>query len=190
MLDLLYQNNSNLDEFQNVVHHIELLQKESSYLLEIKYHGTQNKLGNLITMKEKEINQNLLTSYLELKNQIVLIQKILRQNNIPNIDLSKIITFINDFSKYILISDELIINEIYTQNLCILNKQNTMNLSLKSGRKIILKNRNFDLEDFTYDELIEILRVLDILIKSDEFNYLRTKLTEQLANISSISFVE
>ena len=46
----------------------------------------------------------------------------------------------------------------------LINKTETIPLYLKNGRKIVLTNSNFDFSNFTYDELIEILRVLDVMI--------------------------
>lgn len=191
LLNLLYNDNIELTEFKNTLNDIVFLQKETSNILNIKYDNINHELGNLITIKEKDIDDNLLTSYFDLKKEIITFQNILEQNNIPNLELSKIIDFLNKFSKYLLKDENFIETKTCLQTLCLMqDDNNNLPLSLKSGRKIILKNRNFDLTSFTYDELLEILRVLDIIIKDDQFEYLRVKITEQLANISSISFPE
>ena len=104
-----------------------------------------------------------------------------------------IVSFINKFNEYILndLDETISNNEINTEIDTIIIEKEKNNIPIKLGRKkILLTPRNFDLSQLSQDELIEILRILDVMIKDDSYDYLRTKIVEQIINVTSISFIK
>ncbi len=49
---------------------------------------------------------------------------------------------------------------------------------------------NFDISIFTRDELIEILRFLDITVTDNSYDYLRSEISKQIESISNISILK
>lgn len=184
LLDVI--NSVDLDEnIVNVLNNILILRHKTYNRLEL-----DNTDDYKFEIKSDEIDKELLTYFNNLETEIQNICKDLNQNNIPSIDLKLIMKFINIFKSSYLKEEIKDINyNDYSNNIIFLDKDRKyLPLSINK-KKVLLTSRNFDLTIFSQDELIEILRVLDILTKDDEFDYLRTKIVEQITNNSSISFL-
>lgn len=190
LLDLMGEDNIEFTDLTHIIDKLKKLRKESSDLFGLEYEDTKD-IGNLVTIKHREIHHNLLDKYNSILDEIKNIKTKLEESEIPEINLNLLIDFINIFNHTLLNKPDKIEHINTEQNLIYINrKDEKIPIMLKSGKKLILTNRNIDLSPFSQSELIEILRVLDIIIKDDDFNYLRTKITERLSDYSTISFAK
>ena len=80
LLDILYQDNFELNTFERVINQLKDLRRESYYLLNINGEDNRNKLGNLITIKYRNIDSDLFNTYPNLRKQIKIINKNLKDN--------------------------------------------------------------------------------------------------------------
>lgn len=190
LLCLLGEDNIEFSDLTDIIDKLKKIRKESSELFGLPYEDIQN-IGKLIAVKDRELNHNLLDKYNCIVDEIKNINIKLEESEIPEINLNLLIDFINIFNHTLLNKADKLKSINTEQNLIYINKKDEkIPIMLKSGKKLILTNRNIDLSPFSRGELIEILRVLDIIIKDDDFNYLRTKITQRLSNYSTISFAK
>ena len=180
LLDLFYKETLDIDE---IVLSIESIRK-------------LNQIDDLkIFIPNHNLNSELLNSFEECKKEISLILKILNENEVPTLNIKYLIKFLNIFEEKMLknVEEEKKINIKDIENIegkvVLINKTETIPLYLKNGRKIVLTNINFDFSNFTYDELIEILRVLDVMILDNRYDILRSELAKQISSIESISSI-
>jgi len=193
LLDLMGEDNIEFTDLTHIIDKLKKLRKESSDLFGLEYEDTKDTkdIGDLVTIKDREIDYNLLDKYNSILDEIKNIKTKLEESEIPEINLNLLIDFINIFNHTLLNKPDKVENINTEQDLIYINRKNEkIPIMLKSGKKLILTNRNIDLSPFSQSELIEILRVLDIIIKDDDFNYLRTKITERLSDYSTISFAK
>ena len=187
LLDLLYSEDVDYDIFLKDVKNLLDVRRDSHKKLGFNPDTYSEIKMNLV--KEKEIPSDIVDSFNEMKSHLSHIIHRLNQNEIPVLNINIITNFINLFNKY---------GDSNTENLKINTKINTVlidtkshNIRLNTGKnKILLTPRNTDLTDFSQDELVEILRVLDVISKDDTYDYLKAEIVDQISNISSISFID
>ena len=159
----------------------EIFEKEEvnlEELLELVKDITKKPISNISFVKEKELNPKLLEAYSKFSQEISSLEKQ------DTLDLSLIISFLNLFEELIKSEKRF---EVPETNPIILTRRESYPLILKNNRKIILTDSSFNLSDFTCDELIEILRVLDVVIIDNRYDNLRTEIAKQIESISSVS---
>ena len=135
--------------------------------------------SNLSFIKERELDNQLLETFSQFSEEI---SSLSEQNTL---DLSLVISFLNLFEEKLLQSDKRY--SIPETDPIIITQREKTPLILKNNRKIILTDSNFDLSNFTCDELIEILRVLDVVVIDNRYDILRSEIAKQIESISSVS---
>ena len=166
LITLFEQEEIHLDELTNTIQ--DITQKPIS--------------SNLSFIKERELDPKLLEAYSYFSKEI---SSISEQNTL---DLSVIISFINLFEEKILQSNNRY--SVPETNPIIITQREKIPLILKNNRKVILTDNNFDLTDFTCSELIEILRVLDVVVTDNRYDNLRTEIAKQIESISTVSVTQ
>ena len=147
-----------------------------------------------ILVQEKKLDTELVTAYNQAQKEISSVYTVMTKGEIPTLNLDIIQNFIFEFSKIDAVeqNEE---NEDYEQNktgkgeyyeqLAILtNQEKGFPLVFKNGEKTILSRRDFNLSEFKCDELVEILKFLDIMISDESYDYLRTEIAKRIASIS------
>lgn len=181
--DLLYlftQEEIDKDELHETLKDINALNKDK-YELNLES----------VTTEKYIPDKTLVKSYFNCLDEIKSVCNTLNKKEIPTLNLNKVICFLELFSKNIL-DTQIEINNLVKQegNIIILSeKEESFPLLLKNGKKIILTNSNFDFSSFCYDELIELLRLLDIVISDNKYDNLRCEITKHISSISSVSLV-
>lgn len=152
-----------------------------------------NELGNNKIIKEKitfiqdrPLDSKFLESYQEFSKEISYIQT---NKDVPTLDISLIISFMNLFEETLLKTEKRfsVQDDIDGKVLVLTSKREKTPLVLKNNKKIVLTNSNFDLSDFNCSELIEILRVLDVIVSDNRYDILRAEIAKQIQFISSVS---
>lgn len=175
---------SNLIDIVKEIQNVKEISKKILNMPEKKF----NEKTDITLIKERDLDINFLNSYKEVSDEISLIEKVLKKDEIPTLNISKISYFLNNFEENLLN----IFNEKKEYNfegkiVILTSKNDSLPLILKNGKKILLSPSNFDLSLFTYDELIEILRILDIVISDNKYDFLRSQIAKHIVSISSIS---
>ena len=136
------------------------------------------------------VSEELLNSYNECKNELFTVYSFLEEKKTPILNLDKIKDFLLQFSK--LVNEEITFQnvDINDEILVLSNKEEKIPLCFKNGKKIVMTKKNFDISLFTYDELLEILRFLDIIVTDNSYDYLRSEITKQIEYISNISIIK
>lgn len=146
-------------------------------------------IDNFYQFPNSSLYSNLIKEYQDFYKEIEGLINLIKKDKVPNLDLLQIIKFINTFEPF-LKSDkqiELDNEQLIGKSVILCSESEKMQLVLKNGDKIILSLNNYDLSSFTYDQLIEILRVLDVMVSDDRYDLLRTEISKEIASISSIS---
>lgn len=143
-------------------------------------------------VKEKELDKNLLDGYEKAKDEIKSVYEYIDKNKenvvVLNLDLFK--KFVCDFSLHLLKKEEPIKNGDIEGVTCVLSgKEDKTSLMLKSGKKVIITHKNYNFTDFSYEELLEILRFFDIVVSDNSYDHIRTEITKQINAISSVSSI-
>lgn len=167
---------------------------------------------NKLRKKKVEIKRDLLNrretldpqvshAYSICSKEIHDIQDRLIKNEIPTININNIISFLKVFANFYLEKKEITQDEtnedkeldLQTQDtlnngkIIVVSEEKTFPLKFRNGRKILLTTNNFDLSLFTHDELIELLRLLDVIISDNRYDFLRSEIAKQISIISSVS---
>lgn len=136
-----------------------------------------------------ELKAELIDKYLQLRKEINSMYTHLQRQEISPLNLVKMFDFFNLFGKVFLKEEE--IKYASVSGLVTINTEDEkIPLMFKNKKKVILSKTNFDLSHFTSNELIEILRLLDVLICDNSYDHLRTEISKHLANISQVSIVK
>jgi len=139
-------------------------------------------------VENKKLDEKLIKSYKEAKNELYNTYKLLEKDEIPVLNLDKVKDFLEEFSN---LADDVILDinetDINDKIVILSNNNEKKHLIFKNGKKIVLTKKLFDLSVFTHDELVEILQFLDLIITDDSYDYLRSEIAKQITNISSIS---
>lgn len=132
---------------------------------------------------DKTPTPEIVQSVTSLKAHIHNISDTINRDEIPYIEFNGIIEKVNDLVNYYNIGPAIpTIDKPSTGLISISpNGDTSVPLTLKSGNKITITSRNFNLTMFTKSELIEILEMLDHIITDDRYDDLRTKITTEIA---------
>lgn len=174
-IEKLYEILQNLNKLRNNKFNIyksSLMNKKEKVYEDI-VKNCVNEVDNILNVLEKEEVATInLSSFINLKRNITA-EKQLESNTLePNILETNTLEKFN--GKVLILSSD----------------RNKNALQLKSGKKIILTNTNFDFSSFSYDELIEILRLFDVMICDHKYDNLRYEITKQISCISSFSLIK
>lgn len=186
LLDLIYSDSIDYNILKEKVQDLLDVRNNTHFIL--NYEFDKYKELKLNVLKEKELSPFVSQAFNDLNSEISRIVTILNKDERPFINLKHILTFINNFNKYILKNNTEIILNTNIDSLLISNNNHNIPIKL-NDKNILLTPRNFDLSQLSQDQLIEILRVLDVISKDDTYDYLRTKIVEQISNLTSITFV-
>lgn len=186
LLDLIYSDSIDYNILKEKVQ--DLLDVRNNTHLILNYEFDKYKELKLNVLKEKELSPSVSQAFDDLNSEISSIVNILNKDERPFINLKHILTFINNFNKHIMKNNTEIILNTNIDSLLISNNNHNIPIKL-NDKNILLTPRNFDLSQLSQDQLIEILRVLDVISKDDTYDYLRTKIVEQISNLTSITFV-
>jgi len=175
LLSLFENEKIDIEELMNVVKSFQKLRNDTREIL------------TPILSEEKKLEEDLLKSYEDVKSEIISVYKYLDMDSekTATLNLHIVRDFLIEFSK--LAKDDLKFPKVDINHIVLTSKEETIPLRFKNGKKIILTNRNFDLSEFNHEELLEILRFLDIVITDDRYDYLRSEISKEIATISSFS---
>ena len=146
-------------------------------------------------VKEREFDSQTIESYNFAKNEISAIYQTISDNKTPVLNLHTIKDFMKNISPYFLsqfpIHEDVNIDGVIT----IISSRSEIKdqdnqLILRNGRKVTITSRNCDFTDFSYNELIEILRFFDTLVTDSSLDYLRTEIVKQINAISNVSLIK
>ena len=192
-----------IEDLKEKILSIQQVRNETLYLFEKKSEDEKDKekderkLMNISgsIVKEKEFDVQTIESYNAAKNEISAIYKSVTNNKTPVLNLHTIKDFLKNISPYFLspisFEEEINIEGVITVLSCQTQSENEDNqLILKNGRRITITSRNCDFTDFSYNELIEILRFFDTLISDSSLDYLRTEIVKQINAISNVSLIK
>jgi len=177
--------NVNEKNYKEIVEKFNEMKNETCIFLNKE---NDNSLVELPVIKIVDIDKNIIGEFQKFKEGMKKMMKTYNKNEIPNINISLIIDFINKFSKFLQFDD--FIEEYNNKGSVLISENHEIPLKFESGDKIILTTKNFDLSYFTVDQLKEILRVIDILAKDERFDHLRKEITKQIIAISSIEKIK
>jgi len=146
------------------------------------------KIPDKLIVIDKTPTPEIKSYILDLKTQISDIIKTIKVGDIPCIELNRTIQTINNMTNYYNMSNDnnnepLEYIQSSSSGLISIssNESSTVPLILKTGNSIYLTSRNFNLTLFNTEELIEILERIDEMIIDDRFDYLRNKITSEIA---------
>jgi hypothetical protein len=163
---------------------------------------------NKEVLKQKDVlNPEILQAYSVCLKEINTISEKLTINEIPTFNIANVTNFLNIFSDTYLTHESQNLRKHTEENeikdgyekkkeadnngkIIVLANDESVPLKFKNGRKILLTVNNFDLSIFTSDELIELLRLLDIIVSDNKYDVLRSEITKQIAIISTISLLK
>ena len=176
--------------------------EEMNNLRSYQTNKTKFKINNdFVSQKKNILDSKNLSLLNNLYNETLAIKNSLDKTEIATFDVTILINFLNNILFLLnetkdeireLTLQKLILQDINGKILVLSDeeKSNKIPLIFKNGKKIILTNSNFDFSLFNYDELIEILRVLDIIITDNKYDVLRTEISKHIASISNFSLSE
>ena len=146
--------------------------------------------GERILIRERELDERLLMAFQELKGKVENLLNSLEEDKTPVFSLNSLIDFLNLFGELSKEKEVLRKTEKEGKIIILASRDEKIPLSLKNGRKIVLTPCDYDFSSFTYDELTEILRVMDILISDETFDPLRDEIVKQISLSTSISLLK
>ena len=130
----------------------------------------------------------LLESFILLEKQM---KDIAESKSVPIIDLNLWTDFIKTFNThYSRENVEHSLDHLKNQIAILSPESDDLPISLSSGKKTVITSHNFNLTNFTREELIEILRFLDVIVKDNKYDYLRTEIIDCLNSISEITVMK
>lgn len=137
-----------------------------------------------------ELSEEFFKCYQEFKNEITSTYSYLEKDKTTTLNLDKIKDFLISFGE--IIDDEIKIKETDINNkiLVLTDKEDKKYLSFENGKKIVMTKTNFNLTNYNYSELLEILRFLDITVSDNSYDYLRTQIVEEINSISNVSILK
>jgi hypothetical protein len=178
-----------IEEFLDIIKSLKKLRSETIKKFQLKKEIEKEIEDNIKLVREKPLDPELVKSYEETKNEIGSIYTSLEKDSIPTFNLNIVTNFIELFSKFMKDDYEEKKIELKGQILILSENDEKHNLQLNKNKKVILTKRNFDLSSFTHDELVEILRFLDLIIIDISYDYLRAEIVSQISSISNISTI-
>jgi len=179
----IFEKEVNVEELKSIIIDIQNLREETISKMKLNIPS----INHEIKIVSNSLTPELISYYNEVKTEIQNIRTCLEKEGIPTLNLNLVTNFLENFS--ILLDERVAFDKISLDDkILILSEDNKKhNLCLRQGKKIILTKRNFDLSQFTHDELIEILKYLDLIIKDDSYDYLRNEIVLQINSISNIT---
>ena len=198
LLALFSKEKIEIEDLKDKILSLQEIRDESLYLFEKKSGGEdekdERKLLNISgsIVKEKEFDLDTIESYNAAKNEISAIYKTISDNKTPVLNLHTIKDFLRNISPYFLSTsfDEDVNIEGVITVLSSQSKDEDNSLILKNGRRVTITARNCDFTDFSYNELIEILRFFDTLVSDASLDYLRTEIVKQINAITNVSLIK
>ena len=205
LLALFSKEKIEIEDLKDKILSLQEIREETLYLFERKSGGEDEKdkeredrkllniSGSIV--KEKEFDFQTIESYNAAKNEISAIYKTISDNKTPVLNLNLIKDFLKNIAPYFLSSAffeedgniEGVISILSSQTQTE-NQDNS--LILRNGRKVTITARNCDFTDFSYNELIEILRFFDTLVSDSSLDYLRTEIVKQINAITNVSLIK
>ena len=196
LLALFCQEKIEIEDLKEKILLLQQVREETLYLFEKKEdEKDERKLLNISgsIVKEKEFDLDTIESYNAAKNEISAIYKTVSENKTPVLNLHTIKDFLKNISPYFLSSisfeEDVNIEGVITI-LSSQSKDEDNSLILKNGRRVTITGRNCDFTDFSYNELIEILRFFDTLVSDSSLDYLRTEIVKQINAITNVSLIK
>ena len=195
LLALFCQEKIEIEDLKEKIFSLQQIRDETLYLFDKKEdEKDERKLLNISgsIVKEKEFDSQTIESYNTAKNEISAIYKSISNNKIPILNLHTIKDFLKNISPYFLSTsfDEDINIEGVITILSSQSKDEDNSLILKNGRRVTITARNCDFTDFSYNELIEILRFFDTLVSDSSLDYLRTEIVKQINAVTNVSLIK
>ena len=184
-----------LELFQNEVIEIEKLSKVLLKILskiettETETKTTETKettesiknMENRQFVKEKVLDEQLLIAYNKLSNHLENIA------DKQHFNIFKLSGFLNLFEKHLLKTEEKNYNIENGKIVVLTKEEEILPIIFKNGKKTLLSVTDFNLSEFKHDELVEILRLLDVTIYDNRYDLLRKQIVDKITSISSIS---
>ena len=203
MLKLFFREKIEIEDLKDKISCLHQVRDETLYLFEKKSEDEKEKgkgdrqslniSGSIV--KEREFDSQTIESYNFAKNEISSIYQTISDNKTPVLNLHTIKDFLKNISPYFLsqfptqedVNIEGVISILSSQSQI---KDEDNQLILRNGRKVTITSRNCDFTDFSYNELIEILRFFDTLVTDSFLDYLRTEIVKQINAISNVSLIK
>ena len=204
LLALFCKEKIEIEDLKDKILSLQEIREETLYLFERKSGGEEDKerekdnerkllniSGSIV--KQKEFDSQTIESYNSAKNEISAVYKTISENKTPVLNLHAIKDFLKNISPYFLSSisfeEDVNIEGVITI-LSSQSKDEDNSLILKNGRRVTITARNCDFTDFSYNELIEILRFFDTLVSDSSLDYLRTEIVKQINAITNVSLIK
>ena len=148
-----------------------------------------HKISGKIDLSKLHPEQELLTV---LNNFQKLITDISSQK-IPIIDIKQMAEICNDLAQHLSQDVQKYTTEHLEDQIAVISskcsEKQEIPISFSNGKQTIITNRNFNLSQFTRDELLELLRLLDVIVVDSKYDHLRTEIVDQLNSISNVTLI-
>ncbi len=160
----------------------ELLGIEQEITKQITKHKNLPDIPAQMTVIDKTPTPAIVQSVKKIKSQVEQIIVSIRNGSVPCIELNSIISSINDLSEYYELGSGIDLITQPSSGILIISPYSDISipLTLKSGNKITLTTRNFNLSNFTKAELIEILETIETLVSDNRYDNLRAEITREI----------
>lgn len=193
LFQLFEKKEIDIEELINKVNVLKNLRAESLKHLNINVEQN-DKIQNIILVQDRELPKELITSYQVAKEEIVSVYKTIEKDDVPVLNLSLIRDFILQFSKLLKEEIEFPNTDIDSKILVLNNTNNTNKTEIKAilqnKKKVVITNRNYNFENYSHDELLEILRFFDVCVFDTSYDHIRTEIVKQINSISSVSLTK
>jgi len=195
----------NLVDLENILNEIYILREKSVKLIKNKrfvFKKLPIKLNTVSLIKDD--SQEFIEQINLLQKEIANVDQNIKDGKIPTFNfylLKRVLTKISLSSKTTIKNtvDTLKTGEVlneetnYFGKIIILKHDNdreeNIPIVLENGKKIILTPEVFDLSLFTSDELLEILRFLDVCINNNNYDLLKAEITKYLSHNAEVSII-
>lgn len=198
LLSLFGKENIEIEELKDKISLLQSVREETLCLFsqkEAKEEDKDNERKQLnisgSIVKEKEFDSETIETYNAAKEELANVYKSISDNKTPVLNLNLLKIFLQNISPYFSSLPIFEQNSKIDGIVVILSENDeSSQLILKNGRKVIITSRNADFTDFNYNELIEILRFFDTIVSDNSLDYLRTEITKQINAISNVSLIK
>jgi hypothetical protein len=189
LFQLFEKREIDIEELISKVNVLKNLRAESLKYLNINENNQNNEqIQNIILVQDRDLSKELQDSYTIAKEEIVSVYKTIEKDEVPVLNLSLIKDFILQISKLLKEDIEFPNADIDSKILVLISNTNNTNkinkMILQNKKKVIITSRNYNFENYTHDELLEILRFFDVCVSDTSFDHIRTEIVKQINSIS------
>jgi len=175
LFNLFGEKEIDIEELIKRVNNLKKIRDESLKHFNIEIN--ENKIPDkIILVQDRDLPVSLVESYNLAKDEII---SVYNEKNVPVLNLNRIKNFILEFSK--LVKDNILFTDKNIDSTIVISsKDEKIKTVLQNGKRIIITDKNCNFENYTYEELLEILRFFDICVSDSSYDHVRTEIVKQI----------